>query len=182
MLNKIILDIDEELLIIESIYAKYIKLPSNLIFVRNNRWPLEDKSKLEQFRKLHMVSDRPWHPILCVQSVVDIITLYIANDTSSFDYFIRNPLIRGGGQCFINNRDKDPEEIIMLYIESIAVKDLNTILRTIDLIYNKVSSYTNLYPEHIFTFDIETGYVILENRGNVKAYRFDEYLEYINNN
>ena len=182
-MRKIILDIENELQSIEDIFYKYITLPDNVIYVKNNRYPHEDRRNLEMYSKLNLISSTPWHPMLCVPTILEILTLYIYNETSEFEHFKSNILIPNNSKCFIKTRSVEPIDLLIdyfkSYVSSIATIDINTILSIIDNIYyTHIHRYILDYPNIIYTFDDSTGNIILIDSGDIRAYRYTEYLNY----
>lgn len=182
MNRRIILNIEEELVILETVYRKYVPLPGNLIFIKNNRYPLVDKQDVHKFAKLNMVSNEPFHPFICIPTVVDVLKLYIYSNSEHPEYFIKNPLFKNnewsGGEKYIESFNMDDSDIIVEHLPEVSKADFAIIIRTIKHIFNKVKQFTDPFQDYLFDFETNTGYIVLVNKGDIKSIRFTEYLEH----
>lgn len=93
MNNVIVFGLDNELEIIDSLFAKYLKVPGGLLFIKNNRYPIFRKDYLNFDRYLEngLVSNQPFHPYLCVECVCEILLSKIYSDSGVENLYIRNP-------------------------------------------------------------------------------------------
>ena len=183
-MRKIVLDIENELRAIDFVFRKYITLPEGVVYLKNNRYPISDRKMLDTYSKMNMISNEPWHPMLCVPTVLEILSLYIYSETSEFDYFRHNILIKNNSKCFIKTRNIEPVSILSDYFNThnilINNQDSAFIMDTIDSIYYP-SIYKHIaeYPNNIYTFEDNTSNIILVDSGDIKAYRYTEYIRYI---
>lgn len=187
MVKRIILNVENELTVLDTIYKKYITLPSNLIFIKNNRYPITDKQKfeLDKLFRVNMASYEPFHPFLCIPTVIDILTLLIYSGHSYLDLYLYNSLLKEKGyesKKFIQTFNTDVEDIILEHLPNISKSDFNTVLKTINKIYTNINQYILEYDNYIFEFETDTGYLVLVNKGDIRAFRFDEYREFLKYN
>jgi len=187
MVKRVILNVENELELLDIIYRKYIVLPSNMIFIKNNRYPVVDKHKhnLTKFAKLNMLSNEPFHPFICLPTVLDVIKLYIYSSYSKPELYTSNPLLKDKsyqGEQLINSFNVDAEDIIVEHLPNVSKSDFDVINKTLNKIYDIIQQYTSAYDNFIFDLESETSYLILVNKGDVRAFRFEEYQEYIKYN
>lgn len=183
MTKKIVLNIEEELLVLDNIYRKYVAVPENLIFVKNNRYPLVEKQNVSKFSKLGMISGTPFHPFICIPTVIDVMTLYLYSRSENFELFKHNPLIKkSDSESFIDTLDTNDEEIVLTHVPDISKSDFKSVIKTLRHIFDTILKHANDYVDNIYKFDTESGYVILIIKDNIKAFRFDEYNDYLKYN
>lgn len=175
MLERVILNIEDELIILDTIFKKYVEVPSNLIFIKNNRYPLMDKQNLHKYTKQNIVSSEPWHPFVCIECMKDLLTLYIYSNSENKQLFMSNPLMPVS-KSFISTFNTDEQDIVVEHLPNIVRGDFDEVIRIFRRLYDKIKIYTDGYVDNIFEFETNTGYIVLLNLGDIHAYRFKEYI------
>lgn len=194
------LDIENELLILDSIFYKYLKndIPTNLTFIKNLRYPIFLNNI--KYKNIE-ISDKPYIAFLCVEAVVDIIALtYLDNSGCKNDYKDNKLLSKGEGCDFVNFDfiGLEIEEIIFKYMfysiyettdvdmatnyikNNLDKNDFYKIISIINLITEKVISVTTNYRQCVFNINYTGNNVVLNLGENIQAYRYKEAIEYKN--
>lgn len=184
------LDIDYELYMLERYFNLYSPISEDikqyLRFIPAKRYPLEPKDK--EYRERNPYErNTPYAPYLCLACVENYVMLDIYTNSPLYNLFLRNPCKKdsrnflggyyGVDASGITSEIGDPFETVItswLKTNRIAIEHFKIMKSLLDDIVKKVMVYTNLYPNHIWELDYETTHVILINRGDIKAYRFDE--------
>lgn len=190
MQQKIILDINNILGDIELIVNKYIPTVDGLLFIKNNRYPIINKRKVTEYERLGILSELPWYPYKSIPLVTALLSKRIHAYASDVTLFMVNPAISHKGACYIdyiNHYEEDiigdhlaPENIALDYTVKIANEDVKAIIGSIDAIYKIIAPFTEPYPDNYFTFETDTSNFIIVNNGDIRAIRWNEYIEYQN--
>jgi len=186
---------DEQLDIIEMIFNKYLELPNNLLFVKNNRLPLLGDEKQLALRKYpeHYFSNRPWHPFLCIGCVIDVLEIMIYSKNEYRDDLIKNKLIPSGGKEYMSEHRllSDYREIVFSHIFNnsyirhvkldrvILHHDVEAILRHIHNIYRTIEPAIMQNQDAIYDFDISTGIIVVSKVGHILELRYLETVKYM---
>ena len=187
--DKVVLDIEHELLMIDSIINIYKPFPKDVfIFSKSERLPVMRSSAYSEFfyGKSNKYSAEPNLPWRCIEFVNAYLLDCIYTNKRLEDYtdYYKNRLLPKSTVCkvFYNpdeSYDMDIKNLFITYLEFFPtrkeeVKILETVL---DSMCKKVTTYTNLYPDNIFTLDFSTINTILINGGEIGSYRYREYLQ-----
>lgn len=182
--EKILIDIDPELNMLENFYMRLEQNLDNigLRFIPNKRYPLTSKD----FNKLNInskyITNKPTSPWLCVAEVKDCVVNNIYNEKKDichpmiFELFKRNQLLKTGGTNFIEYWDDNLEFFRKDVYFSLTEQEQTLFNLYVDSIVRSVLDYTNRFPNNVFDLDIETNHVFIENLGEIGAYRYFEYL------
>lgn len=188
MCTDIILDINNELLILEEVFKRYLEPMVGCKWVPTLRYPLSNENihLVNQNVLAKYLSDVPYHPILCVDSVYKYVYRYIYIDKEldvDVHMFKYNELIpKKEGRNFLNEysyiwyHDDCLPHIMLDKIRGVDCKILRNML---DIITNKVKGYTDKNLKNVYDLDFTTNLVILKDYGNIGMYRYNEALNYI---
>ena len=185
-----VLDIDYELHMLERYFNIYKPLPEDirryLRYIPTKRYHLTPEDK-EYYVENPYERNTPYAPHLCLPCVENYIMVNVYINSPLYKLFLSNPCkknsknflegyygLEDGG---IESEIGDVSETIIwswLGTNMIGIDHYKIIKSLLDAILKKAMVYTNLYPNHIWDLDYKTTHVILINRGDIKAYRFDE--------
>ena len=183
MSNKIILDVDSELYMIEEIILS-IKQYEDLLFVKGRREPIYNRNELEHYLKMNIkVDNKPFHPFLSAYVVKDI--LYRANVELSGDtsLYVINKILNKESKIynidFYSELDVFFIGLLELYTDS-KVKDLlnnKNIAKYLqiceDLFYKSLETL-KVTRNHVIDINIESEYIIIKDIGDVRIHRYNE--------
>ena len=185
--DKVVLDIEQELLMIDTIINIYKPFPKDVfIFSKSERFPIMKSSAYSEFfsGKSNKYSAEPSLGWRCIEFVNAYLLDRIYTNKGLEDYtdYYKNRLLPKSTVCkvFYNPYESyDMERLFITYLEFYPTrKEEVKILKTVlDSMCKKVTTYTNLYPDNIFTFDFSTINTILINGGEIGSYRYKEYLQ-----
>ena len=184
------LDIDFELYILEKYFNIYKPIPEEirryLQYIPTKRFHLMPSDK-EYMEENPYKRNTPYAPHLCLPCVENYVMFDIYSNSHLYELFLRNPCKKdsknflenyyGTDSSGIDSEMNDPYETIIcswLGTNMISTEHYKIINQLLNDITKKVMVYTNLYPNHIWELDYQTTHVILINKGDIKAYRFDE--------
>lgn len=180
------INIDNELNILEKFFNKYNPMDEEtkkyLKFIPTMRDPITPHNYRDYYKPNNFISSTPYMPYLCLACVENYVMFNIYNNSYCYDVFISNPL-RKNSKNFLENyygtskNDIDPYLTIItswLNTVEISIEHYSMIKNILDRIVKQVTKYTNHYPNHIWELDYRTSNVILINRGDIRAYRFEE--------
>lgn len=172
---KFALDLNNRLLYIEDIYCKHSRLEeSNLLFIPNQRFPLEN---LHSVVNGNLIRSLPYMPYRCVPSVVSLLLWHIYDNTIlNTVLFKKNPYATSIKNIYDDNLlNMYPSDILAEYEPNLTKEEIKTIEDTVELLYKTdIEQYILTYKDHIFNIDYEGRLFILEVVCNIKEYRFDE--------
>ena len=185
--DKVVLDIEQELLMIDTIINIYKPFTKDVfIFSKSERFPVMKSSAYSEFfsGKSNKYSAEPTLGWRCIEFVNAYLLDRIYTNKGLEDYtdYYKNRLLPKSIVCkvFYNPYESyDMERLFITYLEFYPTrKEEVKILKTVlDSMCKKVTTYTNLYPDNIFTFDFSTINTILINGGEIGSYRYKEYLQ-----
>jgi hypothetical protein len=184
------LDIDYELNMLERYFNIYRPMPKEiqeyLKFIPTKRLPLIPEDK-EYNAPNQYVRNIPYSPYLCLPCVENYVIVNVYINLPLYKLFLSNPCKKNSKNFLKNYYGVDGsglesaigdvnETIITSWLSTnmITTDHYKIIKSLLDVILKKVMVYTDLYPNHIWELDWATSHVILINRGDIKAYRFDE--------
>ena len=177
--DRVVLDIEHELLMIDSIINIYKPFPKDVfIFSKGERFPVMKSSAYSEFffgRGIEFVN----------AYLLD--TIYTSKRLEDYTDYYKNRLLPKSTVCkvFYNpyeSYDVDIKNLFITYLEFFPTRkeEVNVLNTMLNSIVNKVLTYTNLYPNNIFTLDFSTINTILINGGEIGSYRYREYLNMCN--
>lgn len=179
-LKIIILDVETTLAQIEAIFAKYISISPELIFVKHLRYPISGKERinLDMYFDKHLVSHTPWLAYLCLGCVTDVLKSMVYREGGEASLFVSNPLMEKESMSFIDASDLDYiESIIMGYLPNATKNEIVLIFNCIKNIYTQLeASLFPAYINHIIKFDITGQNIIVIVVEHIKTYRFNEAI------
>ena len=187
--DRVVLDIEQELLMIDTIINIYKPIPKDyFIFSKGERLPVMKSSANSEFFSGES-NKYVTEPILawrCIGFVNHYLLdrIYINKRLDDYTDYYKNRLLPKSNVCkvFFNpyeSYDINMERLFITYLEFYPTrKEEVKILKTaLDSMCKKVTTYTNLYPDNIFTLDFSTINTILINGGEIGSYRYREYLQ-----
>lgn len=199
ILHNIVLDIENELMVLDSIFNKYIGefIPKDLVFIKNYRYPLFSQSLISGNME---ISKKPFHPFLCVEAVAELLSIVYIDNSGVKSDFNTNKLIPENN-CFKFNKylrsGIDLIEIIYKYIffkvyetnpdtgackkyvlDVIDPNDIKLINDVIENIVNKFLEAVKLYNQNAFSIDYSGRLFIINIGVNIQAFRYNEAIEY----
>lgn len=190
--DRVVLDLEHELLMIDSIINIYKPFPKDVfIFSKGERFPVMKSSAYSEFffGKSNKYSAEPTLGWRCIEFVNAYLLDRIYTNKRLEDYtdYYKNRLLPKSTVCkvFYNpyeSYDIDIKSLFINYLEFFPTRkeEVNVLNTMLNSIVNKVLTYTNLYPNNIFTLDFSTINTILINGGEIGSYRYREYLNICN--
>lgn len=180
------LDIENYLYSMEEVCLKHVSIPDRWYFSKFSRKPIEAKELDSKDSKnllgniSSLLSKSPFYPFLCVEFMSEIVESRIVEDSGLSELFRTNHLLKEEvGTVFPQSESIDVDSYILEKMPEISHHDLHIIRDSLNKIYNEVKVYTENNPETIFTIDASGYYVYLVDNGNIKSFRYDEYMDSI---
>jgi len=173
------LDIDNGMVIVEDIIARYIhpeEYTGNVWYMRGNRYPLTSRKDIERYKKFNLIRNTPWHPYLSIPLLADILEYYQYKHATSPKLFKTNP---GGPSATIYTTTPNISDttIIKRYVDNISDEDLLVIANLFLEMYNKCFKDIFIsYPDSVYTLCAETNMYQLIRHDDIRAYRLNELL------
>ncbi len=170
--SKVIIDINEELMLIEEIclHHKDYVLDRSCLFTLNNRFPIICKADLGN----SPISEVPLYPIVSAALAKEAIIEYFA-DNKHRELYISNPLLVDDT---VPEKFLLPEEGIENVVKNFVDRplrkdDLNYVVDVLDAIMVKLEFF-KLPKGYIFDIDIESKYFIIKPIQHICEYRMKE--------
>ena len=200
---KIKLDIESELELIENLLAGYIQDDRDMngnIFLPFLRFPVANVSneinaderlriirnipELKNYNLEYLVKYLSYEPYLPYQTVEPILKYCLSQVYLQYyhDIDFKVNRIMNKGRNFLTNPSLDLD----YYLEEYDIYCPDSILdKVYDLTYaiiGKIEKYTELNKFHVIDLDYNTNNIYIVDMGNIKSYRYDEYIDWIEAN
>jgi len=178
----IILDIEELLTIMEKTVDKYITMPDGACFIKGYRNPLENRYNLDKYEKMKQVRNKPWHPYISAYIVRDCFYFHLYTNNSYAELLDYNPVTGNKSRVYDVNTNYDIGDIILKYVENISKEDLVLLMGYVNKALDIFNSKVKYMLDNVFTIDISSQHFVIHNLEHIKAYRFQEVLDNMENN
>ena len=200
---KVKLDIESELELIENLLAGYIQDDRDIhgnVFLPFLRFPVANVSnEINADERLRMIRNIPelktynleylvkylsYEPYLPYQTVEPILKYCLSEVYLQYyqDIDFKVNRIMNKGRNFLTNPSLGLDD----YLEEYDIYCPDSILdKVYDLTYaiiGKIEKYTELNKFHVIDLDYKTNIVYIVDMGNIKSYRYDEYINWIEAN
>ena len=200
---KIKLDIESELELVENLLAGYIQDDRDMngnIFLPFLRFPVANVSneinaderlriirhipELKNYNLEYLVKYLSYEPYLPYQTVEPILKYCLSQVYLQYyhDIDFKVNRIMDKGRNFITNIGLE----LPHFLEEYDIYCPDSILdKVYDLTYEiigKIEKYTELNKFHVIDLDYNTNIIYLVDMGNIKSYRYDEYIDWVETN
>ena len=181
--EKILVNIDPELYILEKYYYKVWDPTVVVKFLPNKRFPATMKDLDNAQDKINQISLTPKYPWLCVSNLKDCIIGNIYKEKLDlctplmYRLFEKNGSLPDGGHQFVSNIwEGDYSFFRSDLLEQLTRDELSSFMLCVKSAVETVTSYTNRFPNNVFDLDVETNHIFIENLGEIGSYRYFEYM------
>ena len=181
MTRETIYDFDTFMIHIEAIINNYIRMPDGCIFLKGLRDPIFDKSNLDGYIKMGMVSDQPFHPVFAAAILRDAV-LHRASQHQPHKELLHINKLTGIRSDIYPDVYGNTEDIIAHYVPNVTLVDLEKIMDYVEKVLEPIFIDIHTEPEYIYGICIETRYFKLIRHEDIRAFRYNEALQYMENN
>lgn len=181
MIKDFIIDIDNKLYFIEEEIKKYVTLPEGTLFIKGNRAPLDERSKIDQYAKAGIISNEPWHPYISAYILRDSLYSRLLANNAFGELTSNNPAIddEESRPVYPIASSLDIEEIVAEYLPAVTTDSAEFIITEMNKVLDYVETILKDFNS-IYVIDVDTGFVKIKNLGHIESYRFREAMDYIN--
>lgn len=171
------LDIDNYMVIAETIISKYINIPKGAIYVKGLRFPMGSRRDLNNYSRYGLTGDVPWHPFLIIPLLYALVEHYQYPHTKYPNLFITNSICDG-----VNVYDIPPtvtdENIISSMVPNITSEDLGELIEIfLNMYHMSLENIFNEFPNAIYCMDASTSIYKLLRYDDIRTYRYMECVE-----
>jgi len=179
--KEVIYDFDTFMIHMETVINKYIQMPVGCTFLKGHRDPIYDRSNLDGYIKMGMVSDKPFHPVFAAAILRDVV-LHTASEHNPHRELLYINKITGIRSDIYPGVYGSPEDIIVHYVPGITIPDAEKLLDYIKKALVPILIDIQNEPDYIYGICIATRYFKLIRHEDIRAFRYSEALQYMENN
>lgn len=173
MNNKIIVDIESYLELMELICTKYRNVNyDDLLFVNGLRLPLEFRCECNKY-PTEFISNRPFHPIVSAGLAKELLLLGLTSD--KYKKLMRtNPLLEGVVSDSYIPESKTSTNLIYDFLgDHVAYEDMEELERIYDQMLLYLKKF-NIPDDRVLDIDIEKNYIVINIGENIAYLRLKE--------
>lgn len=172
MKDKIIIDIEIYLELMEQVCLKYRRIDyNNLIFINGIRLPLEVRCEAGKY-PTEFISNKPFHPIVAAGLAKEIIlSSYVRDDIRKL--MLTNPLVPDYVPDKYIPESKTLDGVISDFLGDVDDEDVEELIKISDQMLNYLSKF-NIPNDRVLDIDIEKNFIVINIGENIAILRMRE--------
>lgn len=178
--NSYVLDLEDELSVIESIFDKYIPTPFDALFIPNKRFPLDVKFNFSDL-DIKNLRNTKYLPYKCLAFFEEALLNYLYMDSIQPEVYYTNELLEyTTPKMFVDiHKNNDAGELVREYIPDITTNEVSMVSKCLDSVFYKISNHISSGHDFIFKLNYESRYIVLSVVDNIWHFRYKECKEEI---